>query len=95
MGHFTKVQLIKRKKSEQWYVSLPAPVARALEFQPSETVEWIVEDKTQLVLRRVKTPPSALKKKSTKKSSSLNSRNSGTKLKTHSRKNAPGKEEGC
>lgn len=69
MGHFTKVQLIKRKKSQQWYVSLPAAVARALEFRPSETVEWIVEDKTQLVLRRVKTPPSVLKKKSPKKSS--------------------------
>jgi len=70
MGYQTKVQRIKRKKSEQWYVSLPAPVARALEFQPSETVEWIVEDKSQLVLRRVKTPPSVLKKKTSKRSSS-------------------------
>ncbi len=67
MGYPTKVQRIKRKKSEQWYINLPAPVARAMEFSPSETVEWIIEDKTQLVLRRKKTPPSVLKKKRRKK----------------------------
>ena len=67
MGYPTKVQVIKRKKSEQWFINLPAPVARTMEFTPSETVEWIIEDKTQLVLRRKKTPRSALKKKQRKK----------------------------
>jgi hypothetical protein len=42
-------------------------VARAMEFSPSETVEWIIEDKTQLVLRREKTPATALKKKQRQK----------------------------
>ena len=69
MGYPTKVQLIKRKQSEQWYVNFPAAIARAMEFEPSETVEWIVEDTSQLVLRRVVTPPSALKKKLPKGSS--------------------------
>ncbi len=63
MGYPTKVQLIKRKASEQWYVNFPAAVAHAMEFQRGETVEWLIEDKAQLVLRRLDPPPSALKKK--------------------------------
>lgn len=63
MGFPTKVQLIKRAQSEQWYINFPSAVAQAMEFQRGETVEWIVEDKSQLVLRRLNPPPSALKKK--------------------------------
>lgn len=63
MGYPTKVQLIKRKQNEQWYINFPSAIARAMEFEKAETVEWIVEDKSQLVLRRLKTPPSAMKKK--------------------------------
>jgi len=62
MGEPTKMQLIKRKRSEQWYVNFPAAIARAMEFVRGETLEWIIEDKSQLVLRRRDTPPSALKK---------------------------------
>lgn len=63
MGYPTKVQLIKRKQSEQWYINFPAAVAQAMEFERGETVEWIIEDKANLVLRRQKAPPSAVKKK--------------------------------
>lgn len=63
MGYPTKVQLIKRKQSEQWYINFPAAVAQAMEFERGESVEWIVEDKGSLVLRRQKVPPSAMKKK--------------------------------
>lgn len=63
MGFPTKVQLIKRTQSEQWYINFPSAVAQAMEFQRGETVEWIVEDKSQLVLRRLNPPSSALKKK--------------------------------
>ena len=76
MGYPTKIQLIKRTKSEQWYVSFPAAVAKAMEFVPSESVEWIIEDKSQLVLRRIQTPPSAVKKK-LRSGSSGNSNPSG------------------
>ena len=62
MGYPTRVQLIKRKKSEQWYINFPSAVAQAMEFERGETVEWIIEDKGQLVLRRRQVPPSALKK---------------------------------
>lgn len=63
MGFPTKVQLIKRQKSEQWYINFPSAIAQAMEFERGETVEWLVEDKTQLVLRRLNPPPSVLKKK--------------------------------
>ena len=63
MGYPTKVQLINRKQSEQWYINFPAAVAQAMEFERGETVEWIIEDKGSLVLRRHTVPPSAIKKK--------------------------------
>ena len=62
MGYPTKIQLIKRKQSEQWYINFPAQIAQAMEFERGETVEWVIEDKSQLVLKRRDTPPSALKK---------------------------------
>jgi len=71
MGYQTKVQLIKRKKSQQFYINFPSAVAKAMEFEPSEVVEWIIEDKSQLVLRRLSTPASAMKKKRQKASASI------------------------
>ena len=62
MGYPTKVQLIKRKASQQWYVNFPSALAQALEFSRGETVEWVVEDRAQLVLSRLHPPPSPLKK---------------------------------
>ena len=63
MGYPTKVQLIKRKQSEQWYINFPAAVAQAMEFRKGEVAEWLIEDRATLVLRRTQPPPSALKKK--------------------------------
>jgi len=65
MGFPTKVQLIQRKNSEQWYINFPSAVAQAMEFERGEIVEWIIEDKRQLVLQRLNPPPSAIKKKRT------------------------------
>jgi hypothetical protein len=62
MGFPTKVQLIQRKESQQWYINFPSAVAQAMEFQRGEIVEWIVEDKNRLLLRRRKVPPATLKK---------------------------------
>jgi hypothetical protein len=62
MGFPTKVQLIKRKDSEQWYINFPSALAQAMEFERGETVEWIIEDKSQLVLRRRAMPATTLKK---------------------------------
>ena len=62
MGFPTKVQLIKRKASEQWYINFPSALAQAMEFSRGETVEWTVEDKSLLALRRLHPPPLLLKK---------------------------------
>jgi len=62
MGFPTKVQLIKRKASEQWYVNFPSAIAQAMEFEKGEIVEWIIEDKGLLALKRRKIPKSLLKK---------------------------------
>ena len=62
MGCQTKVQLIKRAKSEQWYVGLPAQLAQAMEFKQSEPVEWFVEDKATLALKRLEPPEMILKR---------------------------------
>lgn len=52
MGYPTKMQLIKRQKSEQWYVNLPSAIAQAMGFQRGEIVEWSIEDKKKMVLMR-------------------------------------------
>lgn len=62
MGHPTKVQVIQRQNSEQWYVNFPAAVARALELGKGEVVEWVIEDKTTLILKRVQAPRAATAK---------------------------------
>ncbi len=52
MGYPTTVQLIERKKTEQWYVNFPAAVARALDFVKGEVVEWTIETRSRLILKR-------------------------------------------
>jgi hypothetical protein len=52
MGFPTKIQLIKRAKSEQWYINLPSAIAQAMEFERGEVVEWLIENKQELVLKR-------------------------------------------
>ena len=60
MGYPTKVQLIQRKDSQQWYINFPAPLAQAMDFAKGETVEWTIQSLDCLILRR---PAVAGKKK--------------------------------
>ena len=57
MGFPTKVQLISREASEQYYINFPSAVAQAMEFTKGETVEWIIADKGNLILSRHNVPP--------------------------------------
>ncbi len=53
MGYFSKVQVIQRGgKNRQYYLICPAPMAQALEMEKGETVEWIIEDKQRLIIKR-------------------------------------------
>jgi hypothetical protein len=90
MGYPTKVQLIKRAKSEQWYINFPSAIARAMEFARGEVVEWFIEDKETLVLQRPDAPERKLKKKPNPPSSP-NSKNSSPPPNTTSGNTAPGK----
>ena len=77
MGHPTKVQLIKRKKGpDQWYVNFPTAMANAMEFDKGETVEWVIEDKANVVLHRQHVPPSPITVKKTLRRSSGASKSS-------------------
>lgn len=63
MGYPTKIQVIKRAKSEQWYVNFPAAVAQAIEFEKGEEVEWLIDDHQNFILRRSDKAVAAFKKK--------------------------------
>jgi len=53
MGFKTKVQLIKRKSSEQWYINFPSACAQMMNFRKGEIVEWEITRQGNLVLKRI------------------------------------------
>jgi len=55
MGFKTKVQLIKRQNSEQWYINFPSALAQAWNF-PGAKCGMVVSDKKYLILTRPKRP---------------------------------------
>ncbi len=63
MGFPTKIQLIKRTKSEQWYINFPSAIAQAMEFERGEVVEWLIEDKHKMILKRDESVSGSEKKK--------------------------------
>ena len=63
MGVPTKIQLIKRIASEQWYVNFPSAIAQAMEFKKGEVVEWVIEDKQRMTLNRADQAEESGKKK--------------------------------
>jgi hypothetical protein len=64
------VQLISRKKgADQYYINFPTAVAESLEFVKGETIEWIIEDKANIIAHRPNVPPSPVEVK--KKTSPL------------------------
>ncbi len=54
MGYISKVQVIQRgQKNRQYYFICPAPLAQALEMEKGEEIEWVVEDKQRLTIKRL------------------------------------------
>jgi len=65
MGYLTKVQVIERAKGQrQFYLICPAPLAQALEMEKGETIEWVVQDKWTLSVRRVGAKPTQPQRRS-------------------------------
>jgi antitoxin component of MazEF toxin-antitoxin module len=53
MGYLSRVQVIQRGNgNRQFYLICPAPLAEALELEKGEEIEWVVEDKRTLWIRR-------------------------------------------
>jgi hypothetical protein len=69
MGYPTRVQLIQRKGSQQWYINFPAAIAQGMDFSKGEEVEWTIADKGNLILSRRKVPPNPIDLKKTLRSS--------------------------
>jgi hypothetical protein len=68
MAYPTKVQLIQRKQSEQWYINFPAAIAQAMDFTKGEEVLWTIADKGNLILSRKQVPPNPVDLKKTLRS---------------------------
>lgn len=55
MGHESSVQVIQRANhTRQYYLICPAPLAQALEMEKGEVIEWVVEDKNTLLIKRTR-----------------------------------------
>lgn len=54
MGYKTKIQLIRRKDSQQWLFNIPVAIGEALELKKGETLDLTVKDRNCLIVRRVK-----------------------------------------
>jgi hypothetical protein len=63
MGFKTKVQLINRKESQQWYINFPSACAQMMNFKKGEIVEWVITDTGDLILKRGKDVEQNEKKK--------------------------------
>lgn len=62
MGYITKVQVIERANdTRQYYFICPAPLAQAMEFQKGEEIDWSIEDRDTVIIRRVQKTESKLR----------------------------------
>ena len=53
MGYWSSLQVIQRgKTNRQYYLICPAPLAQALEMEKGEQIEWVVESKDRIVIKR-------------------------------------------
>jgi hypothetical protein len=52
MGFKTKVQLIQRKNSQQFYINFPSACAQMMGLRKGEVVEWVLTHDGDLLLKR-------------------------------------------
>jgi antitoxin component of MazEF toxin-antitoxin module len=62
MGYLVKLQKVERPTNRSFYINLPTALAHAVQLGKGEELEWFIEDKNTLILRRKKpTKPLRLK----------------------------------
>ena len=54
MGYKVKIQRVERGSTKSFYVNFPAAMAEAAQIEKGEEMEWLIEDRNNFVLRRVK-----------------------------------------
>ena len=54
MGYKIKIQKVERPTNRSFYVNLPAALADAINLEKGEEMEWEIENKNLLILKRVK-----------------------------------------
>jgi antitoxin component of MazEF toxin-antitoxin module len=52
MGFKTRIQLIQRKASRQFYINFPSACAQMMNLRKGEEVEWEITPTGDLVLKR-------------------------------------------
>jgi hypothetical protein len=62
MGYLLKLQKVERPTNRSFYVNLPAALADAAQLEKGQELEWFIEEKNTLILRRRK-PVKSLKLK--------------------------------
>ena len=60
MGYKVKIQKVERGATKSFYVNFPAAVAEACVLEKDEEMEWLIEDRNNFVLKRVKEQKSIL-----------------------------------
>lgn len=63
MGYKVKIQKVERGSTKSFYVNFPAAVADAALLEKGEEMEWLIEDRNNFVLKRVKQVKTNLPKK--------------------------------
>ena len=54
MGYKVKIQKVERGSTKSFYVNFPAAVADAALLEKGEEMEWLIEDRNNFVLKRMK-----------------------------------------
>ncbi len=62
MGYKVKIQRVERGSTKSFYVNFPAAMAEAAQFEKGEELEWLIEDRDNFVLRRIKKSKSLIGK---------------------------------
>jgi len=63
MGYKVKIQKVERGATKSFYVNFPAAVADAALLEKGEEMEWLIEDRNNFVLKRIKQTKTNLPKK--------------------------------
>jgi len=66
MGYPVKIQRVERGTTKSFYVNFPAAIAEACNIEKGEEMEWIIEDKNNFTLQRIKKSPLKKSKESLK-----------------------------